>query len=114
MVYEETSEEEVAEIFAERLSGKSIIALEAEKKLRKHSRYCILASYMLSSIGRCSSISNAHRNNNSRMFKLLGPDTGYDSINDDQIAKPLVKILDSLEEGKQASQNDYLFSESGR
>jgi glucuronate isomerase len=41
---------------------------------------------------------NAHRNNNNRMFKILGPDTGYDSINDDQIAKPLVKILDSLEQ----------------
>ncbi len=41
---------------------------------------------------------NAHRNNNTKMFKKLGPDTGYDSINDDQIAKPLVRILDALEQ----------------
>jgi glucuronate isomerase len=41
---------------------------------------------------------NAHRNNNTKMFKVLGPDTGYDSMNDDQIAKPLVYILDSLQQ----------------
>jgi glucuronate isomerase len=44
---------------------------------------------------------NAHRNNNTKKFHQLGPDTGYDSINDDQIAKPLVRILDALDqEGK--------------
>ncbi|TCW31294.1 glucuronate isomerase [Thermohydrogenium kirishiense] len=31
------------------------------------------------------------------MFKKLGPDTGYDSINDVNIAYPLSKFLDSLE-----------------
>jgi glucuronate isomerase len=39
---------------------------------------------------------NAHRNNNTKMFQTLGPDTGYDSMNDDKIAKPLVRLLDSL------------------
>ncbi len=28
----------------------------------------------------------------------MGPDTGYDSINDEQIAKPLVKLLNAMEE----------------
>lgn len=38
----------------------------------------------------------ALRNNNSKMFKALGPDTGFDSINDFEIAKGLSKILDTL------------------
>ena len=39
----------------------------------------------------------ALRNNNTRMFEKLGPDTGFDSVNDFQIAEGLSKILDSLE-----------------
>ncbi len=40
---------------------------------------------------------NAIRNNNSKMFKKLGPDTGYDSINDLQLAANLSGFLDALE-----------------
>ena len=39
----------------------------------------------------------ALRNNNSRMFEKMGPDVGFDSINDFEIARGLSKILDSLE-----------------
>lgn len=39
----------------------------------------------------------ALRNNNTKMFEKLGPDTGFDSVNDFQIAEGLSKILDSLE-----------------
>ena len=39
----------------------------------------------------------ALRNNNSRMFAKLGPDTGFDSVNDFQIAEGLSKILDGLD-----------------
>lgn len=39
----------------------------------------------------------ALRNNNSRMLKKLGPDTGFDSINDFEIARGLSKILDTLD-----------------
>ena len=39
----------------------------------------------------------AMRNNNTRMFKALGPDTGFDSIGDFEIARPLAKFLDSLD-----------------
>lgn len=39
----------------------------------------------------------AMRNNNTAMFEKIGPDTGFDSINDFQIAEGLSKILDSLE-----------------
>ncbi len=39
----------------------------------------------------------AMRNNNTRMFKNLGPDTGFDSIGDFLQARSLAKFLDSLE-----------------
>ena len=39
----------------------------------------------------------ALRNNNTRMFNLLGPDTGYDSIAETSLASNLSRILDALE-----------------
>ena len=39
----------------------------------------------------------ALRNNNSRMFEKLGPDTGFDSVNDFQIAEGISRILDALD-----------------
>ncbi|NLD64023.1 MAG: glucuronate isomerase, partial [Bacteroidales bacterium] len=39
----------------------------------------------------------AMRNNNSRMFAQLGPDTGYDSIGDFTVAKTLSRFLDRLD-----------------
>lgn len=43
----------------------------------------------------------AIRNNNKRMFKLLGPDTGFDSIGDRSIAEPLSALLGILDETEQ-------------
>ncbi len=40
----------------------------------------------------------ALRNTNSRAFRQLGPDTGYDSIGDFEIARPLARFLDILEQ----------------
>ncbi|WP_392563525.1 glucuronate isomerase [Orbus wheelerorum] len=39
----------------------------------------------------------ALRNNNQRMFKLLGPDTGFDSIGDSLLARPLSCLLNALD-----------------
>ena len=45
----------------------------------------------------------AIRNNNTKMFKLLGPDTGFDSIGEFNTAKKCAKFLDKLNtEGKLA------------
>ncbi len=38
----------------------------------------------------------AIRNNNTQMFKKLGPDTGFDSIGDLEVALPLARYLDRL------------------
>ncbi|MGH7594978.1 MAG: glucuronate isomerase [bacterium] len=40
----------------------------------------------------------ALRNNNSRMFRTLGPDMGFDSIGDFEIARPLAKLLNRLDD----------------
>lgn len=40
----------------------------------------------------------ALRNNNSRMYRMLGPDTGFDSIGDFEIALPLAKYLNKLDD----------------
>lgn len=39
----------------------------------------------------------AIRNNNSRLFRKLGPDTGFDSIGDFTVAKAMSKFLNSLD-----------------
>jgi len=39
----------------------------------------------------------ALRNNNTRMFKTLGPDTGFDSIGDFEMARPISRFLDKLD-----------------
>ncbi len=39
----------------------------------------------------------AMRNNNTKMFEKLGPDTGFDSVNDFQIAEGISKLLNALE-----------------
>ncbi len=39
----------------------------------------------------------AIRNNNTRMFRLLGPDTGFDSIGDNNISWALSRLLDSMD-----------------
>ena len=45
----------------------------------------------------------ALRNTNSRAMQLLGPDSGYDSMGDFEMAKPLAAFFDALEmEGKLA------------
>lgn len=41
----------------------------------------------------------AIRNNNSRMFARLGPDTGYDSMGDFTVAKNMARMLDRLDAG---------------
>jgi len=46
----------------------------------------------------------ALRNNNSRMVRQLGPDTGFDSIGDLEMARPLSRFLDKLDSNNQLTQ----------
>ncbi|MCM3024764.1 glucuronate isomerase [Heyndrickxia ginsengihumi] len=96
VMFSETSEDEAAKIFKERLEGNTV-SIEEETKYKTftltylgklYSKFGWVMQYHM----------NALRNNNTKMFQQLGPDTGYDSINDEKIAKPLVSLLDSLEQ----------------
>jgi len=49
------------------------------------------------------------RNNNTRMLRAIGPDTGFDSIGDWPVAWPLSRFLDSLDE-KRALPKTILFN----
>ncbi|MFF2449209.1 glucuronate isomerase [Neobacillus sp. NPDC058068] len=95
IVFEEAAEDEVERIFSERLTGNKIPLID-ENKFKTYTLIYLGKQYAELDWAMQFHI-NANRNNNSRMFKELGPDTGYDSINDDQIAKPLCRILDALE-----------------
>jgi glucuronate isomerase len=63
-------------------------------------------SAMLFECGRMDARSNwtwqihygALRNNNTRMFKLLGPDTGFDSIGDWPVAQAMSRLFDRLDQ----------------
>jgi len=95
MVFAEASFDEVANIFKKALAGEKLTEIEVAKYKTYTLRFL---GKVYSSLGWAMQLHiNALRNNNTRMFNILGPDTGYDSINDGHIALALVKFLDSLE-----------------
>ena len=95
MMYADASKEEVAAIFANAIKqGK--VSLEDEKKFKSYTLTFLGKEYAKRGWVTQFHI-NALRNNNTRMFNELGPDTGYDAMNDELIAKPLVKLLDSMD-----------------
>jgi len=100
MFFKEASRQEVDQIFKKRLSGEDVSEEEAEK----FKTYTILAlGEWYADKGWAMQLHlGALRNNNKRMFKKVGPDTGFDSIGDLLIANKLAGFLDSLE------QNDKL------
>ncbi|RHW37613.1 glucuronate isomerase [Lysinibacillus yapensis] len=95
MMVEETTKEEASTIFRKALNGQTITQ-EEEKKYKTYTliflgkQYAKLGWVMQYHI-------HALRNNNTKMFQRLGPDTGFDSINDGQLAVPLNRLLDRLE-----------------
>jgi len=86
---------EVSEIYKKRLAGVKITDLE----IRKYK------TAVLEFLGRHYSrrdwVMQIHigvrRNLNTRMFNILGPDTGYDGIDDQNYMPGLVRLLDMLE-----------------
>lgn len=96
MVFAKATQEEVEQIFAEALQGKKVSA-EGEKKYKTYTLVFLGKLYSELDWAMQYHI-NALRGNNTRMLEVLGPDTGYDSMNDGEIAKPLVRLLDFLDE----------------
>ena len=92
--YNRASEEELNVIYAKRLGGAELTTEEVDKyktelMLFLAGEYNRLGWGMEIHIG-------AMRNNNGVMFKKLGPDTGYDSVADYEIAVNLSRLLDAM------------------
>ena len=93
--FRNTNEQEVNEIFQKALNGENLTQEEIEK----------YSTLTMIELGRMYHKNNmvmqlhigALRNNNSRMFKNLGPDVGFDSIDDGEVAQPLSRFLDLLD-----------------
>ncbi|MFZ4621633.1 MAG: glucuronate isomerase [Bacteroidota bacterium] len=94
---EEYMESEIVSIFVKLISGKKLeqsellkfkSAMLYEFGLMDHERGWVQQYHI-----------GALRNVNSRMYRTLGPDTGYDMIGDFEIARPLSKLLARLDDG---------------
>ena len=91
----DVTEDEAALIFAKGRAGKSITAVEVEK----------YKAYMMLFLGRayhkCGWVMQLHigalRNNNTRKLNELGPDTGYDAVNNAFDVAKLAKFLNDLD-----------------
>lgn len=87
--------EEVRNVFSQAQSGKAVSPEDARK----------LKSALMLEFGRMDFARNwtmqLHigpiRNNSTRLYSQLGPDTGFDSIGDEPYAKPLSRFLDALD-----------------
>ena len=89
------TEAEIKSIFAKVRGGSELNAEEIEKfqsammvefALQDHAKGWVQQFHI-----------GAIRNNNPRLFRTLGPDTGFDSIGDHNYAKPLAKFLGRLD-----------------
>jgi glucuronate isomerase len=96
--YLESSQEIIAEIFQRALQGGNISEHDVECYQTAFLQFCgrkyaQLGWIMQLHIG-------PMRNNNSRMFRCVGPNSGFDAMNDCSMAYSLAKLLDSLERDK--------------
>ncbi|WP_373056651.1 glucuronate isomerase [Zunongwangia sp. H14] len=93
--YENFTEEEIAGIFKKRRKGEDISGQEAEKFKTA------LLLFLGENYHEKGWVQQFHlgalRNNNKRMLKQLGPDTGWDSIADFSQAENLSAFLDALD-----------------
>jgi len=96
VAYADTTKEEAASIFAKALQG-GTVTLEEEKKYKTYT-FLFMARLYAELDWVMQLHINASRSNNTRMLAALGPDTGFDSINDNLLAYPLARLLDSLEQ----------------
>ncbi|MFH6601888.1 glucuronate isomerase [Maribacter algicola] len=89
------TETEIESIFEQRRNGKSVAKEQASKF---QSALLLFLSETYHEMGWVQQFHlGALRNTNRRMHRILGPDTGWDSIGDYQQAQSLAKFLDTLD-----------------
>lgn len=93
--YRRMTEAELETVFAKALAGETLTKEEAEGYKTE------LLRFLAGEYAKRNWAMELHigpmRNNNTRQFKAIGPDTGYDSIADVEIAEKLSRLLDSLD-----------------
>ena len=92
--YVRGTEEELNALFTKKLSGAELSIEEID--LYKTELLIFLANEYAKNNWAMEIHIGAMRNNNTEMFKKLGPDTGYDSIADYEIAINLSKLLNAM------------------
>lgn len=94
--FEKTDEDTARRIFREAMAGRAVTAREG---IRFRSFLLVWLGGQYHARGWAQQYHlNALRNNNTRMFERLGPDTGFDSIGDTQVAFPMSRLLDAMAE----------------
>ena len=95
-VFNEGTEDEASIILGKALKGNSL----TESEINKYKTQVLL--FLGREYARRNWVMQLHlgtiRNNNTRMMKLLGPDTGFDAIGDFTYAEALSKTLNALDE----------------
>jgi len=100
-IYEEFEHEEIEKIFVAIRAGKSVSEIE---QMKFKTAMLIELAVMDYDKGWTQQFHiGAIRNNNSRQFESLGPDTGYDSIGDFSIARAMSKFFSRLDSQGQLS-----------
>ncbi len=93
--YVRMSDEEVNAVFTKAINSEAVSDYEAEGYKTELFRF-LAKEYYRRGWGMEIHI-GPMRNNNTRMFRKLGPDTGFDSIADNEVAFKLSRLLDSLD-----------------
>ncbi|WP_087975076.1 glucuronate isomerase [Oceanobacillus rekensis] len=95
MFYEAATESEVANIFLKRLNGEIL----SEKEVEQFKTYTLVTlGELYADKGWVMQLHiNPLRNNSTRMFKLIGPDSGFDSVGDQLLANKLSNLLDAMD-----------------
>lgn len=93
--YVRMDDDEIEKVFSKAVNGEEISAYEAEGYKTELFRF-LAKEYYKKGWGMEIHI-GPMRNNNTKMFRKLGPDAGYDSIADNEVAYKLSRLLDSLD-----------------
>lgn len=95
MLYEDATLEEVGEIFEKGLNNETL----TKSEISKYQGY--VQNMLGKEYARLGWVMQLHigpmRNNSTRMFEKIGPDTGFDSMQDKEVAFGLSRFLDSLD-----------------
>ncbi|MBE6089473.1 MAG: glucuronate isomerase [Clostridium beijerinckii] len=95
VVYADSTKEEAAAIFAKAMKGENV-SIDEEKKYKTYTLRHVFKLYH--DLGWTMQLHIAAlRSNNTKMYKKIGVNTGFDSINDESIAYPLSRMLDSVD-----------------